>query len=128
MATEMDIVEGLRKISVSMAAATSPDRNKSEAERKTAQFIFGIGTDGLSPLEAKLAGKRIGDTVVLSLERSQVPAAAGHLCQHLPTVPPGEGPIYLHVRIEDVQPAENREIVKAMAAATGCGGGCCGNH
>lgn len=128
MATETDTVEGLRKISISVEAVPATGREESDVLPAKAEFIFGIGTEGLSPLEAKLAGKRVGDTLVLSLERSQIPIAAGHLCQHMPTLPEGEGPVTLHIRIDDIRPADNRDIVKAMAAATACGGGCCGNH
>ncbi|MGD8368830.1 MAG: hypothetical protein PVG78_14420 [Desulfobacterales bacterium] len=128
MATEMDIVEALRKVSISMATAASPDPNQSDVSPKKAEFIFGIGTEGLSPLEAKLAGKRAGDIVVLSLETAQIPSIAGHLCQQLPPFPQREGPVYLHIRIDEVKPAENREIIQAMAAANACGAGCCGGH
>ena len=128
LTTEIDTVEGLRKITISLVASTSPDWKESDAVQKKAEFIFGIGTDGLSALEAKLAGKRVGDTVVLSLDRSQLTAVAGHLCRHMPTAPEGEGPVYLHIRIDDVKPADNRNIIQAMAAASACGGGCCGSH
>ena len=96
---------------------------------KTTAFIFGIGTTGLSPLEVNLAGKRIGDTVALSLGPNRVPALAEHLCRHMPQIPGGNDPVYLQIRVEDIQEADNREIVRAMAEMNECGEGCsCGCH
>ncbi|MCF8080249.1 MAG: hypothetical protein K9K88_13310 [Desulfobacterales bacterium] len=32
------------------------------------------------------------------------------------------------VKVLTVRPAENREVVRAMAELSACGEGCCGNH
>jgi hypothetical protein len=119
----------LRKIGISFEAGSAPERMDLDISRKTAEFIFGVGSTGLSPLEAKLAGKRIGDTVVFSLDRNRIPALAEHLCRHMPQVPDGDDPFYLQIRIEDIREADNREVVKAMAEMSECGEGCsCGGH
>ena len=120
-------VEALRKISVVFEAGSAEGRTDTELDPKRAEFIFGIGTTGLTALEAKLAGKQVGDTVAFSLDPGQLPAVAGHLCRHMPKIPDGGDPVYLRVRIEDVRVADNREVVKAMADTSACGEGCCGH-
>jgi hypothetical protein len=121
-------VEALRKISVAFEAGSAQMRTDIDLEPARAEFIFGIGTTGLTALEARLAGKKVGDTVVFPLDRGQLPAVAGHLCRLMPKIPDGDDPVYLRVRIEDVRTPENREVVKAMADAGACGEGCSCGH
>jgi len=123
-----DIVEGLRKISVTVEAGTTAERMDLEIRPGSAEFIFGIATEGLTPLEARLAGKRVGETVAFSLEPRRISTVAGHLCRHLPKLPDKEEPVFLRIRIEDIRPADNREVVRAMAEMSACGEGCCGGH
>ncbi len=128
MTEEIDIVEGLRKVVVTIEAVAEAGGAGSGPPPKTAEFIFGIGTEGLTPLEAEIAGKRVGDAVSVSIPRPRIPAAAGHLCRHMPQVSQGDGPVLFRIRIDDIRRADNREIVRAMAELGGCSEGCCGGH
>lgn len=95
-------------------------------------FIFGIGPDGLTPVEHLMAGRRPGDEVHIRLEDGDHDPLFGHLapvfhpvCRHAQSV--------LTVRIAAVEPADPREVVRALAASAGhgpcdCGCGCGGFH
>lgn len=114
----MEKVENLNKVSLLL---------DSGGHVRPFEFIFGIGTDGLSPFEFKLAGKKEGDIVELELRRE----AVADMFQHLPIPPlqvPQEGErFHLRVRVEKVSPADQKEIIKAMAEIASCGDHCCGH-
>ncbi len=91
-------------------------------------FVFGIGTEGLSPLEMELEGKRPEEEVQVEVP----PEGPGALFGHLPPppaltqTPPGAD--RLRVTVEQVRRAEEREVVRAMSEAAACGSDCCGHH
>ena len=89
-------------------------------------FIFGVGTGGLSPFELHLAGKEPGYEHEFHLKRKELQCFFQHL---LP-------PLFLHevpesftlkVRVVHVSEADQREVIKAMAEASSCGSHCCGH-
>ncbi|MBW2356175.1 MAG: hypothetical protein JRF23_05310 [Deltaproteobacteria bacterium] len=91
-------------------------------------FIVGVGSTGLSPFEYALLEKRVGDRIRLEIDPRQVGETFAHLQPPLPSPIDGNAPVVLEARVTAVSRADNRQIVKAMAAATGgCGGECgCG--
>lgn len=94
------------------------------------EFIYGIGPSGITPFEKALFGKGVGD-------RIQVDAAPGLFCEtvgHL-ELPLREqsgimAPVELRATVVEVTRADDREVVKAMAAGGSCSDcGCgCGGH
>ena len=114
----MEKIENLKKVSLLLDTGS---------QETPFEFIFGIGTDGLSPFEFELAGKKEGDILELQLRRE----AVADMFQHLP-IPPfqvpqeGEG-FQLKVRVEKVSPADQKEVIKAMAEIASCGDHCCGH-
>jgi hypothetical protein len=114
----MEKIENLKKVSLALMTGS---------QETPFQFIFGIGTDGLSPFEFELAGKKEGDILELQLGRE----AVTEVFQHLPIPPlqvPQEGErFHLKVRVEKVSPADRKEIIKAMAEMASCGDHCCGH-
>ena len=97
-------------------------------------FIVGVGSGGLSPFEYALMEKQVGDRVRLEIDPAQVVETFEHLQPPLPLLMDRTRPLVMEALVTAVSRAETREIVKAMAAATGgcaCDGGCgcgCGGH
>jgi hypothetical protein len=104
------------------------------AGRPTAYtFIVGVGSGGLSPFEYALLEKRVGDRIHLEIDPLQAAETFAHLQPPLPPLHHQIGPVALEALVTAVSQADSREIVKAMAAATGgcggeCGCGCGGGH
>jgi hypothetical protein len=121
----------LKKISLTFSiigSDTSLERGKLP---ETMEFVFGIGINGLTPLEYMLAGKRVGDEVVLHLTPDDGDRQFAHLYRFLPRLPADAGPLDLKIVIADISEPTQREIVKAMAEVAACGSDCdcgCGSH
>ena len=124
----MNKVENLKKITLSIQAGTSPDTLDLAPNYPEIEFIFGLGPEGMTPFEYELADKAEGESVLLHLKKEAFYSFFEHLNPPLMDLFDGRNEVYLKVNIEAVTPAENREIVKAMAAmATHAGAGCdCG--
>ena len=107
----------LKKVSVVM---------RWDGESYPYDFVFGIGVDGLSPFEFDLSGKGVGHESAYDLKRDEL----GRLFQHL-TPPPflcdTPEAFTLRVRVIGVGPADQRDVIKAMADASSCGSHCCGH-
>jgi hypothetical protein len=90
------------------------------------EFIFGIGTGGLSPFEFDLAGKSEGHEGEYHLKRTQLNGLFQHLTPplFLCDVPDA---FTLKVRVVGIGEADQREVIKAMAEASSCGSQCCGH-
>jgi hypothetical protein len=122
------IAASLKKIGIAIEAGTSPDRMDITGSPKNEEFIFGIATDGLTPFEAQLYGKAPGQAASFALKAEEVPPFMGHLCRLAPDIAIKSQPVFFQVTVLTVRPAENREVVRAMAELSACGEGCCGNH
>jgi len=121
----MNKVENLKKITLSIQTGTSPDTLDLTPNDPEIDFIFGLGPEGMTPFEYKLADRAEGDSVLLHLKKEDFYSFFEHLNPPLMDLFDGRNEVYLKVNIEAVTPAENREIVKAMAAmATHAGAGC----
>ena len=100
-------------------------------------FIFGIASDGMCPLEYQLLHKSVGDRLPLNLSRVEASRIFAHLYRpilialSLYEVPETLDLLIIISAVEDANP---REVVRAMAQASeseGCGGDCgcgCGGH
>jgi hypothetical protein len=98
-----------------------------ESQTTPLEFVFGIGPEGLSPIEFELAEKKEGDTVALQLSGGDVADTFQHLM--IPALGDLEGKesFVLKVRVEHVRPADQKEVIKAMAEMASCGDHCCGH-
>ena len=97
------------------------------------EFIWGVGTEGLTDFELALARVPQGESVSLSLRSNAVKTFFGHLASHVTPLSSPDREIQATARIEQVEPVSNREVVKAIAGlnedSCGCGGGDgCGCH
>ena len=91
-------------------------------------FIYGLGAGGLTGFEFALAELQQGDSIQLHIQTHEIDKYFEHIqlpvfrsVLKLPF-------FYLKALIKDIQKAEPREVIKAMAAITACGCGCGGEH
>jgi hypothetical protein len=112
-------------VTVSMEAGKTVQKMDLTPTPQECEFVFGIGREGLTPLEFELAGKNIGEEVLVYLKREDL----AHIFQHLP-IPrfclsqPLDG-FWLKLRVVGVRQADQREIIRALADMAGCGSQCC---
>lgn len=127
MQTQHTKVSPLKKISMRYTGGATEDINDLISEPAPLEFIFGLGTDGLTPFEYALEGKVIGDKLQYRIERSRIIETFGHLLPDMGHLPPDAASFYLNVEITDIGEPGQRELVRALAATTACGGDCdCG--
>lgn len=121
-------IEYMRKIRLSLETDNNPDRESAETVKNTMEFVYGLGSSGLTPFEFALAGKMPGDEIHLRLHRHQIPSYFGHI--RIPALQASRepDPIVLKARVLQVQPASSREVVRTLAEIANCGDSCCGQH
>jgi hypothetical protein len=117
----------LKKISLSLKVGTNPDSGPFEEIAPAFDFIFGIGTKGLTPFECEISDRAVGEEMTIPLFTGDL----GQVFQHIP-IPAGNLPadlnrFYLKIRVLDVAEADQREVIRAMADMAACGDGCCGH-
>ena len=124
----MNKVENLKKITLSIQAGTSQGTMDLTPKYPEIEFIFGLGPEGMTPFEYRLAHKAEGEAVLIHLKKKDFYSFFEHLSPPLMDLFGGRDDVYLKVNIDTVTPPENREIVKAMAdmAARGGAGSDCG--
>ena len=127
----MNKVENLKKITLFIQAGTSEDTMDLTPKYSEVEFIFSLGSRGMTPFEYELVDKAEGESVLLHLKKEDFYSFFEHLNPPLMDLFDGRDDVYLKVNIEAVTPAKNREIVKAMAdmaahdgAGCDCGCGC----
>ncbi len=128
MSEQLEIIDNLKKVRLLLKALIEDEGSKSTGVEEPYEFIFGIGSEGLSPIEMKLRGLKRGDELTFETAKDKWRELFGHL--HSPSLPGLEknSQIALKISVEDVGPAEQREIVQAMSGATTCGSDCCSHH
>lgn len=121
-------VEYMQKIRLSLETGSTPDTESASASFPTIEFVYGLGSSGLTPFEFALAQKTVGDEVQLQLQPNQIPEFFGHI--RIPAVHAsgGSDSIALKARILDISPASSREVVRTLADVANCGDSCCGCH
>ena len=126
----MKRVDSLKKIELLLEAGTTPNEMDLTSQPVKRTFIFGIGSEGLTPFECELENKLPGDEIIIDVERSQIPLRFGSMAQFILDNIETSDFFYLKVEIVNIESPENREIVKAIAEnlkhgdACGCGCGC----
>ena len=122
-----DHVDNLRMVTVSMEAGKTAQTMNLTPTPQECEFIFGIGSQGLTPLEFELAGKNIGEEVLIHIRREDL----ADTFQHVPIpsfcLSHALDGCWLKLRIVRVREADQREIVKALADMAECGSECCGH-
>jgi hypothetical protein len=90
------------------------------------EFIFGIGSKGLSPFEFALSGKGLAYERKFALTRMEAEGLFQHLVPPLFLYDIPEA-FTLKVRVVHIAQADQREVIRAMAEASSCGSHCCGH-
>lgn len=123
MTTHASTIENLKKVSLTIKDENNPSGSSFE-------FIYGVGSQGITPFEKALFGKGIGDQVQLDISPADYCETIGHLELPLLKQTGIIKPVSLQVTIDAITKASDQEVVKAMAAGGSCSDcGCgCGNH
>jgi len=127
MTRHSEQVDNLKKVSLGIEAWTNRD-GEENAYTEDVTIIFGIGSGGLSPLEMQLQGRRTGDVLKGRVLRPQWVEFFGRPLPAVLTDSNANEEIVFRIRVKGVEPAEQREVVKAMAEAAECSSGCCSHH
>ena len=131
MQAQSQTVEPLKKISLRYTAGTTEASDNLVSPAESFEFIYGIAPAGLTPFEYALAEKVPGDQIHYRVDRDRIVETFGHVLSNMGKIPADQDRFYLNIEIADIQEANQREMIKAMAAATACGGDCgcgCGGH
>ena len=125
----MPNVEPLQKISVTLRAGAAPGDMNLPLPHRGLAFICGIGTGGMTPFEYLLAGREPGDEISFRVTRPELEQFFEHLVLAFCAPFKDRDEVHFQVRLTGIEPADGREIVRAMAeltAHTGSGGCDCG--
>lgn len=123
MTTDTQTIENLTKVSLSMGTGN-------QTSAMPFEFVYGTGTEGITPFEKALFGKTIGDEVRFDLAPGEFCSILGHLQLPFLNQTGIIEPVSLLATICRIDKATDLEVVKAMAAGGSCSDcGCgCGNH
>lgn len=123
-------IGSLKKISLGIVAGSASDATDLISTPVSLEIIFGIGKEGLTPLEYALSGKSSGDTVHVVLAREEVPEFFQHNLP-LPLMNPKfSDSVHLKIHVHGIASAEARDVIQAMSELSGdCACSCgCGGH
>ena len=126
-------VEALKKVSLIYTIGSTPESEDLIFAPKPLEFIFGIGTEGLTAFECALDGKFSGDKGSIEVNTKKFSEIFGHIISQNDMSPAGGNHFYLHYTITGISDTSPGEVVRSMASVVGsdCGGGCgcgCGSH
>jgi hypothetical protein len=121
-------IENLKKVTLSLEAGISPDHMNITPRPTDFEFVFGIGTFGLTPFEFTLADKIRGDEILVQLRAENLQSYFEHINLPIFRYTKDHSSFYLKARIVDVSQADGQQLLKAMAHIANCGDGCCGHH
>jgi hypothetical protein len=125
----MPNVEPLQKISVTLRAGATPGDMNLPLPRPGLTFICGIGTGGMTAFEYLLAGRGAGEEISFHVTRSGMEPFFEHLAPAFSAPFKDRDEVHFQVGISRIEPADGREVVRAMAELTahaGSGGCDCG--
>ena len=125
----MPNVEPLQKISVTLRAGAAPGDMNLPLPRPGFTFICGIGTGGMTAFEYLLAGREPGEEISFRVTRSDMEHFFEHLAPAFSAPFKERDEVHFQARLTGIEPADGREIVRAMAELTahaGSGGCDCG--
>ena len=115
MKEQKEKVGPLKKIHLSLEAGTIHDSMDLTPSPVQFDFIFGLGTGGLTPFEYELAEKEVGETITLAVPKGQIPDLFGHLWPYMPAFPGNVETLYLKVHLIGLSSPDQREVIKALA-------------
>jgi len=118
-------IEYLKKITVYLQGAQGRGKARASEDGYYLSFIYGIGPDGLTPFEMKIAGKTAGDELFFDKAGMHLDHLFGHLTLWmLPFMERLDHP-WLYVRVEKVEAADQKEVIRALAEIAQSRDSCC---
>jgi hypothetical protein len=126
----MKKIENLKKITLGLKAGKTPEKMDLALENGEFEFIFGLGPEGMSPFEYELLDKTEGEEVLIGLKKDEMNMFFEHLRLPVMNLFENRSHVFLTFKINRIDLAHNREIVKALADIAGhgkgseCGCGC----
>jgi hypothetical protein len=123
----MEKIAPLKKVTLSMEAGTTPESMDLTHQPSLFEFIYGLGTRGLTPIEFHLADKTVEDEIRLQINGEEIPQFFQHLIPPPIKIPEDVDVLYLRFRVMEIISAEQREVIKALAEIADCGDDCCGH-
>jgi hypothetical protein len=124
---ETEKIGVLKKITLSVEAGTAPDSMDLTPKSAHFEFIYGLGTSGLTPFEIQLADKTVGEEFQLHMRREEIPQVFQHLAFFPLNLPEDADSFYLRLKVKSVLQADQREVIKALAEIANCEDHCCGH-
>lgn len=118
----MRVVEPLSKVTVALDAGPE----SAGLGAAVIAFVYGIAPGGLTAFERLLAGRPAGDAVGFEVAAAEADRFFERLAAPVAPLFRGRPQAAFTARIERIEPAEPREVVRALAAAAGHGSGDCG--
>jgi hypothetical protein len=123
----MEKIEPLKKVTLSLEAGMTPESMDLIPQPYLFEFIYGLGAKGLTPIEFQLADKTVEDEIRLQINVEQIPKVFEHLILPPIKIPEEVNVLYLRFRVMEIVPADQREVIKALAEIADCGDDCCGH-
>jgi len=123
-------VQPLKKIKVRMQAGSTDAVMDIALPTPEFDFIFGIGSGGLTPFECLLADRREAESISGRLAGAEADLFFGHVAPALGRLFETREAVFFNACVVAVETPAPREVIKAMADmaahghAAGCGCGC----
>lgn len=127
MGNEEQKISGIKKVSLTIKAGNKPDEMNLIKDPVSVDFIYGIGTYGLSPFEKVLTDRSKGEDLSIHIESGKTGEFFNHIHPALDELTDDADNIFFRIRIININEADHREVIKAMSERTGCGDDCCGH-
>jgi hypothetical protein len=122
-------IQALDKVTLSIKVGTQPGGNDLNPKSPTFEVIFGLGIEGLTPFEFLLSEKFQADIFSLYLHPNEVCQTFQHIALPYFDFPESVDSIFFTFSVITVKKADSREVIKAMAELSSCGGSCdCCGH
>ena len=122
-------IKALKKVSLFLEVGSEAEEMDLTSKPLPFEMVVGLGTEGYTPFEFELLGKKAGDTVEVGIMGGNLVEMFGHLDVPLPEKARGLGSFFVRATVCQVKDAEQTEVVRAMARTVGgCGGSCCESH
>jgi hypothetical protein len=125
----MPKVELMKRVKLTFQAGSAAGAADLPLPRSDFDFIFGIGSAGLTPFESLLDQRTETEKMAFRLSAAEAGPFFGHLAPPVAELFADRDEVYFNVSIAGIETPAPREIIKAMAemAAHGHGAGCdCG--
>lgn len=119
----------LTKVTLSLAVFDDLQGGRPPQAHTQFEFIYGIGTDGLTTFEKELHGLLPGAGMTIRVESDSISAYFEHLRGPILEAVKTHPPFNLALEVLSATPATDHELVKALAQkdTNGCGCECgCG--